>query len=122
MVIQSINKPKDFAVIFKVLILIAVILSIEGICEYVFNYTLWVDKGRRASATFLDPNIFARFLDIIIVMLLILRIIKKIIIILIFLFLFLLKTNLKMSIFLGSMSISKTSNNSVLYFFFSVLI
>jgi len=80
MIIQSIDKPKDFAVIFKVLILIAVILSIEGICEFVFDYRLWVDKGRRASATFLDPNIFARFLDIIIIMLLILRI-KKIYII-----------------------------------------
>lgn len=76
MVIQSIDKPKDFALIFKAIVLIAVILSIEGIFEYVFNYHLWMDKGRRASATYLDPNIFARLLNFAIVMLLILRLNK----------------------------------------------
>lgn len=80
MVIQFIKKPEDFAVIIKVLIVIAVILSLEGIAEYVFDYRLWIDKGRRASATFLDPNIFARFLDIVIITMLILRL-KKIFII-----------------------------------------
>ncbi|MBN2781136.1 MAG: O-antigen ligase family protein [Candidatus Marinimicrobia bacterium] len=80
MVIQFIDKPADIAVVFKVMIVIAVILSLEGIAEYVFDYKLWIDKGRRASATFLDPNIFARFLDIVIMTLLILRL-KKIFII-----------------------------------------
>jgi putative inorganic carbon (hco3(-)) transporter len=80
MVVQSIKKPEDFAVIFKVMVVIAVILSLEGIAEYIFDYRLWLDKGRRASATFLDPNIFARFLDIIIITMLVLRLKKMYII------------------------------------------
>jgi hypothetical protein len=80
MTAQFIRKPEDFILIIKILIAAAVILSLEGIAEYVFDYRLWVDKGRRASATFLDPNIFARFLDIAIITLLILRL-KKIYII-----------------------------------------
>jgi len=80
MVVEFIKKPEDYVLILKVLIVVAVILSLEGIAEYVFDYRLWVDKGRRASATFLDPNIFARFLDIVICALLILRL-KKIYII-----------------------------------------
>lgn len=80
MVVQFIKKPEDYVLILKILIVVAVILSLEGISEYVFDYRLWIDKGRRASATFLDPNIFARFLDIILCSLLILRL-KKIYII-----------------------------------------
>ncbi len=77
MTVQFIRKPEDFILILKILIVVAVILSLEGIAEYVFDYRPWIDKGRRASATFLDPNIFARFLDIVLVALLILRL-KKI--------------------------------------------
>lgn len=77
MIVSVIKKEKDYTLILKVLIVVAVILSLEGIAEYIFDYRLWVDKGRRASATFLDPNIFARFLDIVICSLIILRI-KKI--------------------------------------------
>ena len=77
MVIQSLGKVEDYKLILKVMVIVAVILSIEGIFEYVFDYRLWLDKGRRACATFLDPNIFARFLDVVIAALLILRL-KKI--------------------------------------------
>lgn len=80
MIIQFIKKPDDYILILKVLIVVAVLLSLEAICEYLFDYSLWRDVGRRASATFHDPNIFARFLDIVIVALLILRL-KKIYII-----------------------------------------
>ena len=77
MIIQFIKKPEDFKLIFKILIIVAVVLSLEGIAEYIFDYRLWVDKGRRAAATFLDPNIFARFLDIVIILLVVFRL-KKI--------------------------------------------
>lgn len=77
MIIQFIEKPDDLKQVLKVLIVIAVVLSIEGILEYVFDYQLWVYKGRRASATYLDPNIFARLLDIVICTLLVFRM-KKI--------------------------------------------
>lgn len=77
MTIQFINKPEDYLKILKTVVIIAVILSLEGISEFVFNYHLWEDAGRRATATFMDPNIFARFLNIVICSLLILRL-KKI--------------------------------------------
>lgn len=80
MTAQFIKKPDDITLVLKVLVVVAIILCLEGISEYIFDYRLWIDKGRRASATFLDPNIFARFLDIIIVALLILRLKKHYII------------------------------------------
>lgn len=80
MTVNFIKKPVDIELILKIMILIAVILSLEGICEYVFDYRLWIDKGRRASATYLDPNIFARFLDIVLLALIILRLKKRYII------------------------------------------
>jgi len=85
MVGQFVEKPEDFKYILKALILIGVILSIVGILEYVFDYhvwdpRIWEDKGRRAAATYFDPNIFARFLNIVICTSLILRL-KKIYII-----------------------------------------
>ncbi|MEA2077160.1 MAG: hypothetical protein U9O95_03995 [Candidatus Marinimicrobia bacterium] len=80
MVTQFIRKEEDFSLIWKVLIIVGVVLCLEGIFEYIFNYYLWFDNGRRAAATFLDPNIFARFIVIILIALLILRL-KKIYII-----------------------------------------
>lgn len=67
MTISFIRKEEDFLLIFKVLILVIFFLAIEGIFEYLFDYYLWYDNGRRASATFLDPNIFARFLVIVLI-------------------------------------------------------
>lgn len=80
MVTQFIRKEEDFSLIWKILIIVGVVLCLEGIFEYVFNYYLWFDNGRRAAATFLDPNIFARFIVIILISLLILRL-KKVYII-----------------------------------------
>lgn len=80
MIIQFIKKEEDFTLIWKILIIVTFILSLEGISEYVFNYYLWYDNGRRATATFLDPNIFARFLIITLTALSILRL-KKVYII-----------------------------------------
>jgi hypothetical protein len=77
MIIQFIEKPDDVIQVLKVLVIVAVLLSIEGILEYVFDYQLWVYKGRRATATYLDPNIFARLLDIVICSLVVFRM-KKI--------------------------------------------
>jgi O-Antigen ligase len=80
MAAQFIRKEQDFNLIWKVLAVVGTVLSLEGILEYVFEYHLWYDNGRRASATFLDPNIFARFLIIVLITLLVLRF-KKIYII-----------------------------------------
>jgi len=80
MAAQSIRSEGDFKLVLKILIITGLILSIEGIFEYTFNYYLWYDNGRRAAATFLDPNIFARYLVIVLISLLILRL-KKVYII-----------------------------------------
>lgn len=76
MVTLFIKNNDDIISIFRVLVITATILSVEGIFEFVFDYYLWVDQNRRATATFFDPNIFARFLVIAILILFISRVNK----------------------------------------------
>ncbi|NHZ84496.1 MAG: hypothetical protein GWP19_01275 [Planctomycetia bacterium] len=63
--IRFINNKNDIELLYKFLLITGAILSIIGICEYFFGFHLWNEGvGLRSNTTFMDPNLYARFLSI----------------------------------------------------------
>jgi hypothetical protein len=76
--IRFINHKNDVLLVYKFLFIISSILSLVGIAEYLFEFHLWNEHlGIRSSATFMDPNLYARFLSLTLISTIIFKI-KKI--------------------------------------------
>lgn len=66
----STDTPDIHNKIWRIIVVMATLTAVIGIVQYVSGIGVWgggipgIGDARRANATFLDPNIFARYLDV----------------------------------------------------------